>query len=587
MRSGGAPHPVSAGEHQKPVHRLDGPAALDEADGQPVEQFGMTRFLAAIAEVVAGRHQASAEVMLPDAVDHDASRQRIVRRGDPAGQLQSPALRGRQGWLLRTGHDAREVTGDCHSEGEAVAAPVNAQVDGLALLWGHDRDRRLSGALGQRPFLPHGRVAVLVLERLRAAEDAGQAVVVGRRDGIELVVVAAGTADRQAEEGPAHDVDLFIHDVQPRLFLVRLGQRLGIDHEEASGHDPPRRQADVIRGRQQVARQLLDNELIVGRVAVEGIDDVIAIAPGVAHDGVGVVGRGVRMADDVEPVPAEALSIVRRSEQAIDHPGEGIGRPVALEGCDLLRRGRQADQVERRSTDEGTTIGGRSGGEALRLEPSQDEPIDRRGGPVCRPHRRRKLISGGLEGPEGFARRCWRRRHCIFRPGSTAPDPVRQGSDLGCGEFALGRHVQVAGLPDGLDEQTSLGIARHDDRSRVAAVSESSGRVQPQSALVLRGPVALPAPRRQQGPHLLLEMLHGRGRRTCTQPGSRPTEDDHRGEQRQGGSAGRGHGLAPSHLFGRTLAGRGKAQGQVQPYPARAATVKDFPASTPLRGRKS
>jgi 4-methylaminobutanoate oxidase (formaldehyde-forming) len=50
------------------------------------------------------------------------------------------------------------------------------------------------------------------------------------------VVVAAGTGEREAEEGPAGDIDLVVDDVEPRLLLVGLGQRLGADHQEACGN---------------------------------------------------------------------------------------------------------------------------------------------------------------------------------------------------------------------------------------------------------------------------------------------------------------------------------------------------------------
>ena len=85
---------------------------------------------------------------------------------------------------------------------------------------------------GQRPLVPLGHDLV-VLHRLGAFEDAGQRVVVRRRDRVELVVVAAGAAERQPQEGPADGVDLLVDDVHLHLHRVVFGQHLGPERREA------------------------------------------------------------------------------------------------------------------------------------------------------------------------------------------------------------------------------------------------------------------------------------------------------------------------------------------------------------------
>ena len=72
-------------------------------------------------------------------------------------------------------------------------------------------------------------------------------------------------------------------------------------------------------------------------------DDVIAIAPGVAdrrrfHP----VAVGVGVAGHVEPVPAPAFAVMRRGQQPIDHPVEGVAASCPLtKAVHLLRRRRQ------------------------------------------------------------------------------------------------------------------------------------------------------------------------------------------------------------------------------------------------------
>ena len=67
---------------------------LAELDGRtPLEAAAMPALsrLAARAEVVRRLHQSLAEMILPDAIDHDASGERILLVGDPRGQQVAPA----------------------------------------------------------------------------------------------------------------------------------------------------------------------------------------------------------------------------------------------------------------------------------------------------------------------------------------------------------------------------------------------------------------------------------------------------------------------------------------------------------------
>src|SRR5258708_3867993 len=69
--------------------------------------------------------------------------------------------------------------------------------------------------------------------------------------------------------------------------------------------------------RQQVARELLDDELVIGQVAVESVEDPAAIEPDLA----GLVlfeTVGVGVACGVEPGTRPALAVVRRRQQPID-----------------------------------------------------------------------------------------------------------------------------------------------------------------------------------------------------------------------------------------------------------------------------
>ena len=64
-----------------------------------------------------------------------------------------------------------------------------------------------------------------VADQPRAAEDAEQGVVVLRRDGVELVVVAAGAGDRRRLERLGQRVDLVVDQVVADLPAGRCSRR--------------------------------------------------------------------------------------------------------------------------------------------------------------------------------------------------------------------------------------------------------------------------------------------------------------------------------------------------------------------------
>ena len=63
---------------------------------------------------------------------------------------------------------------------------------------------------------------------------------------------------------------------------------------------------------------LFDDELIVGQILIERIDDVIPVKVRLWNGSVGAVARSVGVAREVEPMPAPTLAVVLRSEEFID-----------------------------------------------------------------------------------------------------------------------------------------------------------------------------------------------------------------------------------------------------------------------------
>ena len=174
------------------------------------------------------------------------------------------------------------------------------------------------------------------------------------------MVVAAGAAERQAQERPADRVDLLVDDVHLHLGCVDLGQHLGPRARKpvaincscrSALRSPPGSRSPAICSRRNRS---------YGLSPLKRGDDVIAIAPGVAVGHVLVEAVGVGVAGHVEPVPAPPLAVRRRGQQPIDHPIERVGPIVGEERVNLVGRRRQTGQVERHPANECSLVGRQS-----------------------------------------------------------------------------------------------------------------------------------------------------------------------------------------------------------------------------------
>src|SRR5690606_558829 len=149
-------------------------------------------------------------------------------------------------------------------------------------------------------------------ERNLAVPNAGkgriQAVVVLLRDRIELVIVTAGAADRQPQKRLGCRGDHFVECVRPDL--RRLGGILIADIVVGSSNQ--KRAADrnrgIVRG-ENIARQMLANELIERLVLVERTDDIVAERPQAADQKVALEAVALAESHDIQPVSAPPLAV--------------------------------------------------------------------------------------------------------------------------------------------------------------------------------------------------------------------------------------------------------------------------------------
>ena len=342
------------------------------------------------------------------------------------------------------------------------------------------------------------RRRVDVLERLPPLGDVvevGQDLVeLPLRDRVELVVVAAGAAERQPEP-----------DRRGRLDAVHR-----VLHEELVDDDPSLAVLAVIavegggdaliarRVRQHVAGELLDGEPVEGHVGVVGVDHPVAPAPHRAL-AVGLVAVGVRVAGGVEPLHRHPLAVARRAEQPVDRPLVGVRGVVVEERGQLARRRRQPRQVERRPAQQRRPVGLRRRREALSLETGEDEAVDRVARPVGVGDRRRV----------GTLRRHERPVRLPLRP---LVDPQAERLDL-----VVRQRLGPAGHPlgrirgrDAVEQEALVGASGDDDGpAEPRALGERTVLdVEAQAALPARlvRPVATEALPGQDRPHLAREV---------------------------------------------------------------------------------
>ncbi len=204
---------------------------------------------------------------------------------------------------------------------------------------------------------PVGDVVGVVAQRLRAAQDARHGVVVAGGDGIELVVVTAGAADRHAEEGAAQRIELLIDDVHAQHPLVLLLVVRGSEHEKSGGGDL----AAALRGvfkRQHISGDLLADHAVDGCVASDGVEDVVTEAPRVFEGQRAPAARGFGKACHVQPVRGEALGKGGAGQHGIDERFVVVVRQV-------LGVRRQAGEVKGQAAQQGARRGGRCGLQAV------------------------------------------------------------------------------------------------------------------------------------------------------------------------------------------------------------------------------
>ena len=106
------------------------------------------------------------------------------------------------------------------------------------------------------------------VEHTGAHEDAGHCIVVGGRDGIKFVVVAARAGNRQPEKLPSDHVDLVIGHLAVQSVLVGLLVIVISHAEKTSGNQTITVYVFTVWIGKQITGELVNDEIVVRHVVI-------------------------------------------------------------------------------------------------------------------------------------------------------------------------------------------------------------------------------------------------------------------------------------------------------------------------------
>lgn len=211
----------------------------------------------------------------------------------------------------------------------------------------------------------------IIVSKSRAAEEGLKTIKVDLADRIEFMIVTAGAADGQTEEDQAGRLgDVVERDLSTQSLIVEI-DHIGLATVEAGG--------DECRGFVRLdfrPGDLKTNEAVVRQVAIERVDDPIAIAPGIGPNLIEFEAVGIGVTRQIEPVLSPAFAVGRVGEQAIDLLFVSVRRFVCQKGVDLLGSRRQTDQVEGEPAQKRGAIGLGSRRQSRLLQFLNDERVD-------------------------------------------------------------------------------------------------------------------------------------------------------------------------------------------------------------------
>ena len=253
----------------------------------------------------------------------------------------------------------------------------------------------LPGRASKRVLAPSLRPCErIIVAEVCTGEECLKLVIVGLRNWVELVVMAAGAADRQPQEHKPRRLGDVVERILAAQALIVQINHVGVASIEPRGDEGPR----IVRTN-FVAGKLQADENVVRQIAVQGLDDPVSISPGVGPGLVELEAVGLGKARQVKPVLRPALAKLGARKQTVDQAVIRLGRSVGEKRLLLRKARRQSGQVEAEPSQQGRPVGSWSVLLPILLQASQDKSINRIACPRRFPHRGHRRPRGRYERP--------------------------------------------------------------------------------------------------------------------------------------------------------------------------------------------
>ena len=165
-----------------------------------------------------------------------------------------------------------------------------------------------------RLLLGFGREDQIV--RLQRREERLHPVIIALPEAVELMVMAARAAQRDAQNAGAHDVR---HLRKLLVAAARYQLVAGIAPHRAQTIKPRRDQRFLFRGRDLIARDLFLHKPVERLVIIKCADHIVAIAPRVRTEVIVLITFRLREPHHIQPVLAPVLPVMRTGEQTLHH----------------------------------------------------------------------------------------------------------------------------------------------------------------------------------------------------------------------------------------------------------------------------
>ena len=340
----------------------------------------------------------------------------------------------------------------------------------------HGRVPSVNGRLhaGKPPLLAGRRRIVIIIDISfgDTRKNRLQRKIIFLGNWIEFVIMAAGAVSRSTDEG-GHRLR---HEVIAIEVLKLHRRRISSADIEVTGSEESERhsQMRLIR-KNDIGGDLLTDEPVPRRVAIETGNDIIAKPPGVGPENVVFIAMGIRKMNRIQPVPRPTLAVPRRGQQSIYQHLIGLRILALHKGFHFFRSRRQPVQVKIHAADQRTPVGRRRRPQSPAGQRRLNEAIERVSG-----RRRNSRFDQRPQRPPVTLRRArFFHRHRQPRVRRARRHPLLEQRHLICWKRLLRRHLMVVIRPaHHFHQQTFLRPSRHQRRPTVPALLPARLRVQ-------------------------------------------------------------------------------------------------------------